>query len=492
MRSEEAAGSVSRNRVDSTGPDARAGWEELVLPEVSRELLRSIAGDLRFRRGAEKEAASGPRARRRPGLRLMFAGEPGTGKRLAARVLATDLGLPIMSVELAGVMGTDAAPEAPLDQLFATAERSRAIIHFTDAGTWIGERAGGRAPRAGGTDPQLASLLEHIDQYRGVVVFSARLGIAATQVLERLDHVVEFPFPDEHARRRIWRLILPDSAQLDERELEFLASSFPLTGGAIKRCAEGALAAAAEDGAPLQLRHLVAAVEREYAGRTQGARVRVAIERFHAGTWDQAPPPAVAGPAAAWGYPHAHEVSWQHSRRRLIAGIALVAALGAAALAFVIAHKPHAAAAPTPALVTQLRSGVLSVSVPASWHRLSPPSGPGVPLSDEIVAGAGVPGTGILILGLTSTPASTLPQPLLRALPHAPTAQIVTLHGTSFYRYLGLTPRGAGGSESVYALPTSAGTVLGQCFQRSAAPAFAATCERVIATVKLASGRVLP
>src|SRR5579871_1315292 len=296
MTDEETARTVPAERgVGWSQLDGRARWEELILPTISRDLLRSIAGDLRFRR-APDSAATG---RRHPGLKLMFAGEPGTGKRLAARMLATDLGLPILSVDLAGVISRKRAEsEERLDHLFATADRLQAIVYFADAGTWFAERGPAGSRPGDEPDPDLMSLLGRIDAYRGVVIFAATLGIAYGPVIERLDHVVEFPFPDEVARARIWPLLLPRSVHLGEHELEFLATSFPLTGGAIKRCVAGAASAAAAEGAPVELRHFVAAIEAEYGDRLRSARARQALARFYAGTWDAAPAPTAAAVAA--------------------------------------------------------------------------------------------------------------------------------------------------------------------------------------------------
>ncbi|MGH2851412.1 MAG: AAA family ATPase, partial [Solirubrobacteraceae bacterium] len=172
-----------------------ATWDELILPDVSRDLLRSISGDVRFRR---REGENGHPELRPSPRRLMFAGERGTGKLLAARVLASDLGLALVRVELGTLLrGPRAANEERLSALFDAPERLGAIVYLDDAGTWFGDRVGGSVRRDSATDPEQAALLGRVDAHHGLVLFAANLGIASPAVIERLDHTVEFPFPDE-------------------------------------------------------------------------------------------------------------------------------------------------------------------------------------------------------------------------------------------------------------------------------------------------------
>ena len=496
MTDEEAARAAAvESGVGWSQLDGRARWEELILPTVSRDLLRSIAGDLRFRRSPEGGAAG----RRRAGLKLMFAGEPGTGKRLAARMLATDLGLPILSVDLAGVVSRKRAEsEERLDHLFATADRLQAIVYFADAGTWFAERTSAASRPAGDADPDLMSLLGRIDSYRGVVIFAATLGIAYGPVIERLDHVVEFPFPDEVARARIWPLLLPRASHLGERELEFLATSFPLTGGAIKRSVAAAVSAAATEGSPAELRHFVAAIEGEYGDRLHSVRARQALARFYADTWETASATAAApaarrvaaAPAPAARAPVGRAMALPPARRRgLLRALVLVAVAVAALIGFLIAHSPRASIARTPSLATHLASGPLGISVPSVWRRATAPAGPNLGLRDEIVYGPTASDGGTLVIGIDPAAGTTLPAALADALPSTPTPEVVTLDGTRFYRYLGLAPRGASGVEALYLVPSTAGTVIAQCIVRGTPTSFPTTCERVVGSMRLSWAR---
>jgi ATPase family associated with various cellular activities (AAA) len=473
-----------------------ATWDQLVLPAASCDLLRAISGDVRFR-GRDGDTEMRPSRRR-----LMFAGERGTGKLLAARVLATDLGLALVKVELGTLLaGPRSADEQRLGAVFDSPELLGAIVYLADAGAWFGERSGGAAARDAGSDPEQAALLERIDAHHGPVIFAANLGIASPAVIERLDDTVEFPFPDERGRREIWSLFAPPGGALDDRALDLLAGPFQLTGGAIRRCCVSARSAAAAEGTPVELRHLVAAIEREYRGRVLGARAREALERFHGRTWSSGPaaPPAApehrATPVAAGvpaRAPRARPVppparAGRARPARLGLALGIAAALAAGVVGFLLAHGSHSSPSGPPALSQQFSAGVLSVDAPADWQ---PGASSVAGLEDELAI-TPPQGAGTIVLGRTTAAPTTLPPGLLAELSRAPSAAVVTLAGTHFYRYLGLDPRDGSGPLSVYMLPTTLGTVVAECLERGATASFASTCERIVSTLRLSSGSVL-
>jgi len=511
----EAAGGAAAVQSDPgwEGLEGSCHWEDLILPAASRETLLSVSGDLRFRAAGTQRAPG-----RSPGIRLLFAGEPGTGKRLAVRVLATELGVPAVSIDLATLLSEGGVPSMQrLDRLFAAAERANVIVYFNDAGVWLGESARRSSSASSRSDEEVAALLERIDKYRGAIILAATLGIGRPEVIERIDAVVEFPFPDERARREIWPLQLPAGARLDPRELDFLAASFRLAGGTIRDCCVVAAAEAASERAPVSLRHLVAGVERCYQGRRQDARARAALDRFYAGTWDAEPgaptperavappgaptperavaPPRAPTPERAVALPHAAPSGrMAHAGRRpdtVLVALLLVCVVLVSVVGFGLARGHGTSPAPAPALDVHASVGLLRVSIPSGWHRGAPPRGPQLGLQDELAL-VGNRSGGILVLGRTATSdPSLLPSSLLAVLPGTPTAQIVSLGGERLYRYLNLSPRGASGQESVYALPSTIGTIVGVCYVHGAGPGFASTCERIVGTIRPVSGSVL-
>ena len=244
------------------------------------------------------------------------------------------------------------------------------------------------------------------------------------------------------------------------------------------------------------MRHIVRAVEEAYTGRILGARTREAFERFHRGTWVDEPLAAApdSGVAPTPAVPRARPME---SRPRPLPGdrrlamLAVVAVAAAAAIGFLIAHASSASPSSAPALDQHASAGLLQVSFPSGWQR-GPTSTSHLALKDELALAPKGPAGGVLVIGRTDTTDPTLlPQNILAALSSTPTAQIVTLHGAQFDRYLDLSARGVSGRESVYALPTTVGTVLGVCLQGSGGTSFTSTCERIVGSISLTSGRVL-
>ena len=162
--------------------------------------------------------------------------------------------------------------------------------------------------------------------------------------------------------------------------------------------------------------------------------------------------------------------------------------LAAAAIGFLIAPSSSKPGPTGPPLASSASSGPLAVSFPAGWQSGNKAvSTPGLKLANQIALTPTTPAGGTLVIGTTKTTDPTLlPSTLLRG--GAPTQQVVTLGHSQFYRYPNLTPPGAPAPEVVYALPTTAGTVLGVCMLQGASADFPMNCEHVIATLRLTSG----
>jgi hypothetical protein len=177
---------------------------------------------------------------------------------------------------------------------------------------------------------------------------------------------------------------------------------------------------------------------------------------------------------------------------RVVAAVVIVGVIG-----FVLARSSRGtdggSGSPAPALSSQAVTTSFRVSYPANWHRLSaPPSGLLPSLTKPLALAS--PGSGEeLVIGRASAggvSAAQLPATLRTAVSTAPRTQIVSLGGRRFYRYLNLTPRGQGITESVYLLDTTNGTVGAVCAAQKPSESFTATCERVLASLKLTSGSV--
>lgn len=262
----------------------RHAWNDLVLPDRQREHLRSIAAHLRHKDRVLQEWGYEETITRGHGLKALFAGESGTGKTMAAQVIAHDLGLDLYRVDLATVVSKYIGEtEKNLDRIFTAAEGSNAIIFFDEADALFGKRSEVGDAHDRYANIEVSYLLQKMEGYEGAVVLATNYQRNIDDAfLRRLDYVVTFPFPEVEDRRRIWAKLLPERAPLAaDVDLDFLADRFKLAGGAIRNCALAAGYLAAEDGDEIAMRHLVRAVALEY-GKLGRLTLEADFEQYHA------------------------------------------------------------------------------------------------------------------------------------------------------------------------------------------------------------------
>jgi len=177
--------------------------------------------------------------------------------------------------------------------------------------------------------------------------------------------------------------------------------------------------------------------------------------------------------------------------RSTIAGLLTASVIVAATLGFALARSGSGHAAR--ALNAHESAGTLALSYPAAWKRAASPVASQLGLSDVIAVSPSASPGEVLIVGRTATAdPQFLPKRLLASLPSTPAPQTVTLGHGALYRYSNLRPRGQQTPESVYAVPTTAGTVLGVCIAPPSHSSFTASCERSLAALELGSGSRLP
>jgi hypothetical protein len=259
------------------------GWDDLVLPERPLTLLRSLTAFLRHRDLVLEEWGFGRRAGRSQGLVAMFAGDSGTGKTLAARVLASEIGLELFRIDLATVVSKWLGEtEKNLDRVFAAAQGANAVLFFDEADAVFGRRSDVSDSHDRYANLQTAFLLQRIEQHDGPVILATNMrGNIDDAFLRRMDAVVEFPFPQAEHRRRLWDLLLPDEApRADDVELDFLAERFELSGGGIRNAAMAAAVLAAQAGGAIGMEQLVRGVAMEYA-KLGRLTLAADFERFH-------------------------------------------------------------------------------------------------------------------------------------------------------------------------------------------------------------------
>jgi hypothetical protein len=258
-------------------------WDDLVVPDRQRELLLSISAYLRHRDRVLSEWGYEKTVARTQGLKVLFAGESGTGKTMSAQVLAAELGLEMFRVDLATVVSKYIGEtEKNLDRIFNAAEGSNAILFFDEADALFGKRSEVSDSHDRYANIEVAYLLQKMEAYAGAVILATNFRRNIDDAfVRRLDFVIDFPFPEADDRRRIWQLLLPAEAPLaTDIDLDFLAARFKLSGGAIRNCSLSAAFQAADDGGVIEMRHLVRAVALEY-GKQGRLTLEADFEHFH-------------------------------------------------------------------------------------------------------------------------------------------------------------------------------------------------------------------
>jgi SpoVK/Ycf46/Vps4 family AAA+-type ATPase len=242
-------------------------WDDIVLPEDQMAQLREIHDQVRHRTlvydtwGFDRKLAMGK------GLSVLFAGPPGTGKTMAADVIAHVLGLNLYKIDVSAVISKYIGEtEKNLARVFAEAITSNAILFFDEADALFGKRTQVRDAHDRYANVEVSYLLQKMEEYDGVVVLATNLRKNMDEAfVRRLHATVEFPVPGVADRRRIWEQIWPAATPRDTGlDLDFLARRIEVAGGSIRNIALAGAFLAAADGGVVTMAHLLHATRREY------------------------------------------------------------------------------------------------------------------------------------------------------------------------------------------------------------------------------------
>src|SRR6266508_2988312 len=246
--------------------DPAATWNDLVLPDGHIELLREIVRHVRHRTQVYERWGFGERTTRGLGVTALFSGESGTGKTLAAEVLAHELGLDLYRIDLATTVSKYIGEtEKNLRRVFAAAEASGAVLLFDEADALFGKRGEVKDAHDRYANLEVAYLLQRMESYRGLAILTTNLRSNVDRAfLRRLRFVVSFPFPTASQRAEIWRRTFPPATPLEGVDAGDLAG-LVVSGGTIRSIALSAAFAAAEDGTAVLPAHVLRAAQVEYA-----------------------------------------------------------------------------------------------------------------------------------------------------------------------------------------------------------------------------------
>ncbi|RGC65806.1 Proteasome-associated ATPase [Micromonospora sp. MW-13] len=243
------------------------GWDDLVLPPATLSLLHELAGRARHRDRVLREWRMRPGGGRGHGVAALFAGDSGTGKTMSAEVVAGSLGLDLYTVNLATVVDKYVGEtEKNLERIFGEAAGVNGVLLFDEADAIFGKRSEVRDAHDRYANIESAYLLQRMETFDGLAVLATNLRANLDEAFtRRLDVVVDFPVPDEAARKALWDRCLGDRVpRAPDVDLGFLAEAFELAGGHIRSAAVTAGYLAAGAGRPVGMSELIGAVGREY------------------------------------------------------------------------------------------------------------------------------------------------------------------------------------------------------------------------------------
>ena len=268
-----ACRTVTRRRSEelATTVKAKHGAGDLILPPALHGQVLEVASF--FRASARVDEGWGfGRHSHGSGLKALFTGDPGTGKTLAAEVIAGLLGLPLLKVDLARVVSKWVGEtEKNLESVFREAEESHSVLFFDEGDALFGKRGEVQHGTDRYANLEVSYLLQKLEDHAGLLILASNLKDQIDGAFTRRFQIaVHFPRPAQPERRRIWQIAFPSAAPLDvEADLDAL-SRLDLTGAGIVSVARTAALLAADEGSEtISMSHLVRATARQYRRETR-------------------------------------------------------------------------------------------------------------------------------------------------------------------------------------------------------------------------------
>jgi len=258
-----------------------AGIDSLVVPAEIRAQLQEMCARVTSRETVRRDWGAGSIHTRVTGVSALFAGPSGTGKTLAAEAIARELGFDMYRIDLASIVSKYIGEtEQNLDRVFTAAEHANAVLFFDEADALFGKRSEVKDAHDRYANIEVAYLLQKMERFDGLAVLATNLKQNLDEAFaRRLTFTVNFPFPEQSDRRRLWEALWPPLApRADDVDLDWFAREFRLSGGAIRNTVLAAAHLAADEGQAITRAHLLRATRREFQklGKNIGEQVGLA------------------------------------------------------------------------------------------------------------------------------------------------------------------------------------------------------------------------
>lgn len=245
--------------------ESKSSWQDLVLPPQQEQTLHEIAAHVSNRAMVYNNWGFAGKHQRGLGITAMFSGPSGTGKTLAADVLARELHLDLYKIELSSVVSKYIGEtEKNLERIFDAAESGGVILLFDEADSIFGKRSDVKDSHDRHANTEVNYLLQRMEAYSGLAILTTNFpNNLDSAFLRRLRFVVPFPFPSPTQRSEIWRRVFPPDTPTKDLKFDKLAQ-LNVAGGNIRIIALNAAFLAADAGEPVQMKHILRATQTEY------------------------------------------------------------------------------------------------------------------------------------------------------------------------------------------------------------------------------------
>jgi SpoVK/Ycf46/Vps4 family AAA+-type ATPase len=258
------------HRAIATRVERLASWDDLIVPEDIADTLHELCARVHHRRTVLEDWGLSGVAATAQGVTALFQGGPGTGKTMAAEVIARALGYELWRVDLSKVVSKwIGETEKNLAAVFDAAEDGEIVLLFDEADSLFGKRTEVKSSNDRNANLETNYLLQRLDSFTGIAILTTNFGTSIDPAFRRrLSVQAQFPFPDEVDRERLWRAHLPRKLPVaGDLDLGALARKYELSGGYIRNAVLRAAYLAASRGAPLSAADLERAVRSEYLAR---------------------------------------------------------------------------------------------------------------------------------------------------------------------------------------------------------------------------------
>lgn len=242
-------------------------WVDIVLPDDTKSILQTICKQVNNKYKVFHDWGFDNKLRYGRGLSVLCCGSPGTGKTMAAQVIARDLKLDLYKIDLSNVVSKYIGEtEKNLDKIFTEAETSNAVLFFDECDALFGKRTEVSDAHDRYANLEVSFLLQKMEEYDGIVILATNLrGNMDEAFIRRIRFIVEFPFPDQESRKQIWLKSLPELAPVsDDIDYEFLSKKLNLSGGNIKNIVLNAAFLASDENDAIAMKHMLLSARGEF------------------------------------------------------------------------------------------------------------------------------------------------------------------------------------------------------------------------------------